>query len=195
MRKHLSQLPATLRTHPWLIALVCVNVVILAAWLWSRDGQTTVLRVEVIGDHFLATIDGNVLIDRDVDAPATGGIELLLDPVALPSLRGSRGFDRITVKDSANGRVLFEDHFSDLEATMAAWSKTERVSIDDGLLQATKFTTVLAAGDQRRREDLDVIERLRCSVTSMRKVSFRTPDSSSRSASSLLTRAALSKWC
>ena len=95
-----------------------------------------------------------------VDAPATGGIELLLDPVALPSLPSSRGFDRITVKDSANGRVLFEDHFSDLETTMAAWSKTERVSIDDGLLQATKFTTVLAAGDQTWRDyEVEVVLR------------------------------------
>ena len=152
MRKHLRRLPATFRSHPWLVALVCVNVVILAAWLWSRDGQTTVLRVEITGDHFRATIDGNVVLDRDIDAPASGGIELFLDPVALPSLPGPRGFDRVTVRDSANGRVLLVDDFSDPEATMVAWSKTERVSIDDGLLQETNVTTVLAAGDQTWRD-------------------------------------------
>ena len=160
MRKYLPRAFPALRAHPWLVALVCVNLVILAAWLWSRDGQTTILRVEVNGGHFRATVDGNVLIDRDIDAPANGGIELRLDPVALPSLPGPRGFDRITVKDLADGRVLLEDDFSDPEATLAAWSKTERASIRDGLLQATDVTTILTAGDQTWRDyEVEVVLR------------------------------------
>lgn len=103
--------------HPSLtvgLALVLiVNLILIAAYLWSRGGQTTHVRIEARGDEFVAYIDGRRMIEGEFDAPGQGGIIVVLDDLEdIPSLPTPRGVDSVRVTDLRTDEVLFADDFS-----------------------------------------------------------------------------------
>jgi hypothetical protein len=101
------------RGHVALAIALVVNVLLGAGYLWSRDGQTTVLRIEARGDQFTASVDGNSPMTVRFPGTQAGGIDLRFnDTSGLTSLPSPSGVDRIRVEDIQSGAVLFEDDFS-----------------------------------------------------------------------------------
>jgi 4-amino-4-deoxy-L-arabinose transferase-like glycosyltransferase len=102
------------RLAPWVAILVAVNVAVLAAYLWSRGGQTTLVRVEARGTSFTTYIDGELRASGQFDAPDAGGVTLAVDTGErqnIPSLPHPRGVASVRVTDLDSGDVLFEDDF------------------------------------------------------------------------------------
>lgn len=90
-----------------------INLILLAAYLWSYGGQTFHVRVEARGDEFSAYLDGRLAAKGRFDAAEQGGVTLILsDTENIPSLPKPRGIDSIRVTDLRTGNVLFEDDFS-----------------------------------------------------------------------------------
>lgn len=85
-------------------------LVLLAAYGWSRGGQTTVLRVEANGQEFNLAVDGRSVLRESFGAAPSGGIVLVLNPRdEIPSLPEPRGFDYIEVREAGTGRLLFRE--------------------------------------------------------------------------------------
>jgi hypothetical protein len=90
---------------------IAVNVLVAAAYLWSRGGATTHLRIEAKGDQFRAFVDGRLQVQAKLEAPQTGGITLILeDTDSVPSLPKPRGVSHVRVTDDrgegpARGRL------------------------------------------------------------------------------------------
>jgi|GEM_PF-3377812 len=102
----------------------CVNLFLAGAWLWSRGGETTDVRIEARGDRFVALVDGRQEAVGRFDAPETGGFRLTLeDTGAIPSLPRPRGIDSVKVTDLDSGKVLFEDNFSRSPKDNPAWTQ------------------------------------------------------------------------
>ncbi|MEX0786471.1 MAG: hypothetical protein WD939_07540, partial [Dehalococcoidia bacterium] len=43
--------------------IVAVNIVIIALYFWSRGGATTHVRVEAVGSHIRAYVDGKMVVE------------------------------------------------------------------------------------------------------------------------------------
>lgn len=145
--------------HPWLshtrviiAIIVVVNVVFAGAWLWSRPGQTTVVRIEARADSFTASIDGNAPATATLSGTWSGGIEVGFDdPWGITSIPGPSGIDLIRVTDLNSGQTLFEDDFGDTANdpwTYPAGASTRR----DGMLQGMA-SVPLAEGVDRKSHD------------------------------------------
>ena len=90
-----------------------INLILLAAYLWSRGGQTTHVTIEANADSYIAQIDGHILAKASLTGPTSGGVVVILNSTeSVPSLPKPRGIDSIKVIDSATGEILFEDDFS-----------------------------------------------------------------------------------
>jgi 4-amino-4-deoxy-L-arabinose transferase-like glycosyltransferase len=136
-----------------LAVAILVNLLLIGAWVWSRDGQTTVVAVESNGGAYRALVDGRQAAPNSngpvpLDAPASGTIVLTLPPPA-PSLPSPSGVGSIRVTAS-DGAVLFEDGFSELDTS--AWEVVSgRFVIEDGVLvakdTAAANSVVLRDGD------------------------------------------------
>ncbi len=98
----------------WLAVFVIINLVLVAGYLWSRGGQTTLVRVEASGNEFVAYVDGRPALRAEFPAPQEGGLVLSLADTEnrIPSLPEPRGIDYVRVTDLASGDLLFEDDFS-----------------------------------------------------------------------------------
>jgi hypothetical protein len=100
------------RWRLWGVAAV-VNVFLLAAFLWSRPGSTTTLRLEVTGSDIRAYVGGKLHGQASYNAYPAGGIGLRLPPEgAIPSLPGPPKLESVKVTDAASGAVLFQDSFN-----------------------------------------------------------------------------------
>jgi hypothetical protein len=91
------------------VALVC-NLVLAAAYVWSRDGQITNVRTEVRGDQFAVFIDGRLRIRAQVPAPVAGGVVLhapnqRFKPPTLPS---SGRIQSVRITSLTTSEVLYE---------------------------------------------------------------------------------------
>lgn len=91
---------------------VFVNILLLALYIWSRGGSTTEIRIEVTGNRYTATVDGENLLIRSFRGPPQGGIGFLLQQEGRPpTLPQPHGVDWVRVTDLDTGGVLFEDDF------------------------------------------------------------------------------------
>ncbi len=91
---------------------VFVNILLLALYIWSRGGSTTDIRIEVTGNRYTATVDGENLLIRSFRGPDQGGIGFLLQQEGRPpTLPEPHGVDWVRVTDLETGEVLFEDDF------------------------------------------------------------------------------------
>ncbi len=116
------------------VALVA-NALIIAAYVWSRGGQTTEVTVAAIGRDAGVAVDGKLawIVPDIAGVPPSGGIVLTLsDTTALPSLPKPRGIASVVVRDQPDGRVLFEDDFSD--GPSPDWTITGGAIIGDGVV-------------------------------------------------------------
>ena len=91
------------------VVLAC-NLVLGTAYLWSRGGQTTHVRVEVRGNDFTVLLDGEQRIRARMPSAELGGIVVYApnhrsDPATLPS-PGRVEHVRVTSLDT--GEILFE---------------------------------------------------------------------------------------
>jgi hypothetical protein len=122
-----------------------VNVLILVAWLWSRGGQTTDVRL-VSDDHqFTVWLDGRQLASAQFPgAPDNGALVLQMESTeAIPSLPSPRGVDFIRVRDLATGAVAFEELF-DAPTDNATWTlERGRFAIDRGHARALQSPSIL----------------------------------------------------
>jgi hypothetical protein len=106
------------------IALL-LNVAAVSIWFWSRDGQTTLVRIEARGQEFSVYVDGHLQAQAVLaDVPASGGLALTLDDThGVPSMATPRGIDSVRVTNLDTGDVVFEDDFSSPPGE--AWSFVE----------------------------------------------------------------------
>ena len=110
-----------------------INLILIAAYLWSRDGQTTHVTIEASADQYIAQIDGHILAKTALTGPQRGGIVIILNSTdSVPSLPKPRGIDSIRVLDSASGETLFEDSFS--SGPKADWTIAGTINVKDGVL-------------------------------------------------------------
>ncbi len=94
----------------WLILLL--NLAIALSYLWTRGGATTTVRIEAIGNHYWAYVDGELALERTFAGNPQGGIGFLLPQEnRLPGLPSPYGIDSVRVTDAATGDVIFEDSF------------------------------------------------------------------------------------
>lgn len=123
-----------------LLLTLLINFVLLGAYLWSRGGQTTKVRLEVDGDRFQAFVDGRLATEATfTDAPERGGIVVAIGGgrEKVPSLPSPRGIDAVQVTDLDTGEVLFEDDFAN--GPKARWKTTaDAFALEDGVLRAER---------------------------------------------------------
>ncbi len=112
LRRILQPVASDRRFLSIIATVVAVNIVLLAAYLWSRGGEELHVRVQVRGDEFSAWVDGRLQARARLVAPQGGGVGFVeLDTAAVPSLPEPRGLRSFRVTDPSTGRVLFEDRF------------------------------------------------------------------------------------
>ena len=128
-----------------LIAILA-NLLVLGAYLWSRDGQRTVVDIERVNGAFrIQTDDEGVMpnVSDDtafvaIDSPPQGTVILIL-PVAASSLPRPSGVDSVVIRDP-RGNILFEDDFEFFDP-----SKWQIVSgdfeVNDGVLSAAGISS------------------------------------------------------
>ncbi|MGB2695938.1 MAG: glycosyltransferase family 39 protein, partial [Dehalococcoidia bacterium] len=141
--------------------VLLINFVLLGAYLWSRGGQTTHVRLEANGDTFSAYVDGRLMVESQfLGAPERGGIMLGIGGPRdiVPTRPHPRGIDSVRVTDLETGKVLFEDDFTD--GPSAKWDVTPDVfTNDDGVLGATQRGTLTMFDPSWRNYALDVTYR------------------------------------
>ena len=107
----MSRVRPQLQRHRLTLAVaVAVNIVLLAAYLWSRGGQTITVRIEARGDEFAAIVDGRERARLTATTADAGGPIVSLrqsDTVELPSLPDPSGVRRVRVTDLSSGEILF----------------------------------------------------------------------------------------
>ena len=95
-----------------LAVAIAVNVLFIGLYVWSRGGAATVVRVEVVGNHYEAFVDGNLVAEALIPGRNQGGIGIALPSTyPLSSLPQPRGVDSVRVTDVITGDVLLEDTF------------------------------------------------------------------------------------
>ncbi len=134
------------------------NAVILAAYIWSRGGQSTTVSFAIEGETASVAVDGRLqsfALDLE-GVPLQGGIILTLsDTGALPSLPNPRGVARVEVLDFAGENTLFEDDFSD--GLDPAWEVTGGAIIGDGVIGSTGNAQLALKIEQWRDVRVNVV--------------------------------------
>ncbi len=103
------------RWRLWSFAAL-INALLFAAFLWSRPGSTTTLRLEALGSDFRAYVDGKLHGQASYDDFPTGGIGLQLPAEdSIPSLPGPPKLESVKVRDATSSDILFEDSFDEGE--------------------------------------------------------------------------------
>ncbi len=90
-----------------------MNLILLAAYVWSHGGQTTHIRLEARGNEFTAYVDGQ-LRDRQEfpGAPAAGGVIVSpLVPDKIESLPSPNAIGRVKVTDLDSNAVLYDEPY------------------------------------------------------------------------------------
>jgi hypothetical protein len=130
-------LPLMPRIKSWRAPLggvlaAAVSLLLIVAYVWSRGGQTTRVRIEVNGDSVVTFVDGRPVHQAMLAGHLNGGIILFLPEWdRVPSLPTPRGIDKIKVSEAATGRTLFEDDFSRSPVTSGKWTAVEGQLIYD----------------------------------------------------------------
>ncbi len=140
---------------------IAVNLLLLSAYVWSRGGQTTHVRVEARGDQFTIFVDGRQQAQAQlVAAPQSGGFALTLDDTHdVPSLPSPRGIDSVTVRALDTGELLFHDGFFS-SPDDATWTKRDGAFTDDGGVLGVRGAGQLTlSGRDWRDFSVDVVYR------------------------------------
>lgn len=117
-----------------LVALIVVNVILLCLYVWSRDGRTTVVRLEARGNQVTAYLDGRLAMQGEFSNIPAGAVMLAtFDSSDVPSLPQHAGVKDITVRDLETGEIIFRDDFDDAGGAWSHPPPAERVS--GGLLR------------------------------------------------------------
>lgn len=124
-----------------------VNLLLIAAWFWSRGGQGIDVRVEAAGDRYTAWVDGKQIASGQfASPPGEMFFSVQIESTeALPSLPTPRGIDYIRVTDSQSGDVVISEEFSTVPDP-AVWT-TGRGSfvIADGHAGSLRSPSILNA--------------------------------------------------
>ncbi len=146
----MTNLPWLTHTRIIVAIIVGVNVLFAGAWLWSRPGQTTVIRIEARDDTFIASLDGHAPVSATMTGTRPGGIEVSFDdPTGIASLPGPSGIDFVKITDVNNGRTLFEDDFDG--APNDPWTYTAGAAVRrNGLLQGAPVSASDGLGPPTR---------------------------------------------
>jgi hypothetical protein len=128
-------------------ALIAVNLVLLAAYFWSRPGEAMRIRIEARGNQFTVWVDGRLQARAELPGAPAGGITVVQFDTerSVPSLPRPRGLDSIRVTDAHTGRVLFEDHFD--HGPNSTWNVSGEPVADRGVL-GTRGDGMLELPDQ-----------------------------------------------
>ena len=117
-----------------LAIVLLVNVALFFCHIWGAPGQTSVMRLEAIGNTYRVSIDGTQVLPPPgpgnpsravLDTPSRGGITLGLQRGA-PSMPNPQGIDSVIVTDPA-GNELMRDEFNFFD--------TERWHVDMGAVE------------------------------------------------------------
>jgi hypothetical protein len=121
--------------------------VLIGAYLWSRGGESTHLRIEARGQDYSVFVDGRLEAQARLEAPASGGIVLTLDDTyGVPSVPSPRGIDSVRVTDLNTGATLFEDDFS--SGPSKRWTTTGNPAPDGGVTGARGPSTLELRDEQ-----------------------------------------------
>ncbi len=122
-----------------------VNLLLTAAYIWSRGGQTTHVTVEANGDQYIGQVDGRLVAKARLSGPAQGGVVIeLADTSDLPSLPEPRGLDSIRITDLLTGKTLFEDDFT--PGPRSDWNISGTTFVKDGVLGSHDSVTLSLLG-------------------------------------------------
>ena len=90
-------------------AAVMVNVVLLAAYLWSRPASELTVRLEVRPNHLTTYVDGRLHNQAPVEAGLSGGLIVLApnEQIDVDTL-GAGSVRRVRVLALETGEVLYE---------------------------------------------------------------------------------------
>lgn len=137
------------------LALI-VNLIFASAYMWSREGQTTIVRIEARGDQFTASVDGNKPMTVRFPGTQAGGIDLRMnDDSGVTSLPNPSGIDSIVVRDAATGETLFEDDFDGPD--YGEWRiGAGTLKRSDGLLQAVPSGRASLTGRDWRDVSIEI---------------------------------------
>ncbi|HEU0074593.1 MAG TPA: glycosyltransferase family 39 protein [Dehalococcoidia bacterium] len=123
---------------------IATHLLLIGAFIWSRDGERTVIELQNVDGAQRLTSDGRQVIPRadsglthdSIDAPLSGTVVLVL-LAEVPSMPSPSGIDSIVIR-GATGSVLFEDDFETLRADV--WEVVQgRFEIADGVLTTTQL--------------------------------------------------------
>lgn len=138
-----------------LAIVIAVNLLLLVAYLWSRGGQTTHIRVEVQGDVVTTFVDGRLTLRERVAGPPLGGVVLNVAGTAgTPSLPSPSGLDRVVVRELTGAKAVLVDE--SFESPLAApWTSDPGLQVRDGLLIADDAATIAIRDAQWRDYSVD----------------------------------------
>lgn len=122
---------------PTVAVIIAVNLALIALYFWSRGGATTHVRIESVGSHIRAFVDGKMVAEASYDEAPQGGVGVRLERgYKLPALPDPTGFDSVRVTDATSGEIIFEDTFDGQPS--ALW-EDERGAwyVEDGLYKTT----------------------------------------------------------
>ena len=134
---------------------VVVNLSLILAYFWSREGQTTEARLLAQGERYIAYLDGKETGRASFrEDPGGSGILVQVEnPSGVPSLPEPRGLDRLRVLDAETGEVLLDEDFGDFNAD--DWTEvTQPYEVKDGVLGFPRGGGILLANQGWR--DIDV---------------------------------------
>lgn len=169
VRRLLDDLRADRRTRTAAAVAVAVNAILIAAYIWSRGGQTTHVRIEARGTTYSVFVDGRKQIESRIDSRLSGGVVITLDDTYdVPSLPSPRGIDRVRVTSLDTGAVLLDDSFD--RGASDAWNvRSDGLTDEGGVLGSHGTGTIGATGKDWGDYAVDVTYRnVRASVIVVR---------------------------
>lgn len=124
-----------------------VNIVLVALYFWSRGGATTHVRVEAVGSHIRAYVDGKMVVEAKYESRPQGGVGVrLARGYELPALPDPHGVDSVRVIDATNGELIFEDNFDGAPSEL--WDDATNEWFVDGGLYKTDSRRGVTTGFQ-----------------------------------------------
>lgn len=104
-----------------IILYAVVYVLVFALFLWSRNGATTHVKIEIRGNHYTLFLDGHEALSEPLNAWDSGGIGYLQYRKTVPIIPQYQSIANIVVTDLDTGQVLFTENFKEPEINKETW--------------------------------------------------------------------------